>query len=240
MPLALQRRAFAACRFERLCAQRVVLSESQIRYVLAESQAIRLEAAMTSTRTETDSFGLINVPANRMWGAQIQCTLMFFAISTEQIPRELLLALAAVKRAAASVIRDLGKRDAIKANAVMRAAEEIMAGEHAEEFPLSVWQTGSGKQTNQTNQTNMNMNEVLVNRASQLLGGVAGKDRLLHPSDDVNLGQSSNDILTTAMLVAAIVQITQRLRPTLQVLRQTLQKKSHDFEDIVKIGRAHL
>ena len=143
---------------------------------------------MTSTRTETDSFGPIEVPANRLWGAQTQRSLMFFKISVEKMPRELLLALAAVKRAAAGVNRDLAKLDPAKAQAIMAAASEVMTGEHDDEFPLSIWQTGSGTQTN------MNMNEVLANRASQLMGGGTGKDRLLHPNDDVNLGQSSNDI----------------------------------------------
>lgn len=189
---------------------------------------------MTSTRTETDSFGPIEVPANRLWGAQTQRSRQFFKISTEKMPRELLLALAAVKCAAARVNRDLGKLDAAKADAVMAAAKEVMTGEHAGEFPLSVWQTGSGTQTN------MNMNEVLANRASQLMGGGIGKDRLLHPNDEVNLGQSSNDIFPTAMHVAAVVQISQSLQPSLRALRQTMQQKVNDFDDIIKIGRTHL
>lgn len=189
---------------------------------------------MAFTRTEIDSFGPIDVPADRLWGAQTQRSLIFFKISVEQMPGELLLALAAVKRAAARVNRDLGKLDAVKANAIMTAADEVIAGKHAAEFPLSVWQTGSGTQTN------MNMNEVLANRASQLMGGSIGKDRLLHPNDDVNLGQSSNDIFPTAMHVAAVVHITQSLQPPLRALRQTLQQKADDFDTIIKIGRTHL
>ena len=187
-----------------------------------------------STRIETDSFGPIDVPAERLWGAQTQRSLTFFDISTERIPHELLLALAAVKQACATVNLDLGKLDRVKANAIVQATEEILDGAYAEEFPLAVWQTGSGTQTN------MNMNEVLANRASQLLGGEMGERRLLHPNDDVNLGQSSNDVFPTAMHVAAVVQITQSLQPALLGLRQILERKAIAFEGIVKIGRTHL
>ena len=189
---------------------------------------------MTTTRTETDSFGPIEVPANRLWGAQTQRSLIFFKISVEKMPRELLLVLAAVKRAAAGVNRDLAKLDPAKAHAIMAAAAEVMTGAHDDEFPLSIWQTGSGTQTN------MNMNEVLANRASQLMGGGIGKDRLVHPNDDVNLGQSSNDIFPTAMHVAAVVQLTQHLQLSLRALQQALQKKADEFVSIVKIGRTHL
>ena len=161
---------------------------------------------MTSTRTETDSFGPIDrTRANRLWRAQTQRSLMFFKISLEKMPREMLFALAAVKRAAAGVIRELAKLDPAKAHANMAAAAEVMTGEHDDEFPLSIWQTGSGTQTN------MNMNEVLANRASQLTGAGTDKDRLLHPNDDVNLGQSLNDIFPTAKHVAAVVQLTQHV-----------------------------
>ena len=189
---------------------------------------------MKMSRTETDSFGPIEVPSDRLWGAQTQRSLAFFQISTEKMPRELLRSLAAVKRVCASVNRDLGKIDNARAEAIMQAATEVIAGQHDGDFPLAVWQTGSGTQTN------MNMNEVLANRGSQLLGGGCGKDRLLHPNDDVNAGQSSNDIFPTAMHVAAAEQITQHLQSSLQALRQTLQQKSIDFDAIVKIGRTHL
>ena len=189
---------------------------------------------MTMTRTETDSFGAIEVPADRLWGAQTQRSLLHFCISTEKMPREFLLGLAAVKHACASVNCDLGKLAPDKADAIMQAAAEVMDEHHTDEFPLAVWQTGSGTQTN------MNMNEVLANRGSQLLGGSTGKARLLHPNDDVNLGQSSNDIFPTAMHVAAVVQISQYLLPSLHNLRQTLQQHAVNFDKIVKIGRTHL
>jgi fumarate hydratase class II len=150
------------------------------------------------------------------------------------MPAELIVALAAVKRACATVNRDLGKLDGKKAEAIIAAADEVIAGKHPLEFPLSVWQTGSGTQSN------MNMNEVLANRASELLGGVRGEDRLIHPNDDVNRGQSSNDIFPTAMHVAACMAVATHLIPSLHTLRATLADKSAQFADIVKIGRTHL
>ena len=136
-----------------------------------------------TTRTERDSFGSIEVAADRLWGAQTQRSLVHFHISSERMPAELILALASVKRACALVNRDLGLLNEEKATAIMQAADEVLAGQHTAEFPLSVWQTGSGTQTN------MNLNEVLANRASELLGGVRGAARKIHPNDDVNLGQ---------------------------------------------------
>lgn len=189
---------------------------------------------MTQTRIEHDTFGPIEVAADRLWGAQTQRSLEHFHISSERMPEELILALAMVKRACALVNRDLNLLSAAKADAIVRAADEILAGQHLQEFPLSVWQTGSGTQTN------MNLNEVLANRASELLGGKWGKDRLVHPNDDVNLGQSSNDIFPTAMHVAASLSITQSLLPALRKLRSTLEEKSRNFNGIVKIGRTHL
>ncbi|MGN6701960.1 MAG: lyase family protein, partial [Burkholderiaceae bacterium] len=143
---------------------------------------------MTATRQERDSFGDIEVPADRLWGAQTQRSLEHFRISSERMPPALIDALALVKRACARVNRELGLLDARRAEAIERAADEVLAGAHPGEFPLAIWQTGSGTQTN------MNMNEVLANRASELLGGPRGSGRLVHPNDDVNLGQSSNDI----------------------------------------------
>jgi fumarate hydratase class II len=189
---------------------------------------------MSATRIERDTFGPIEVPAERLWGAQTQRSLHHFHISTEHMPEELIVALAMVKRAAAIVNRDLGQLDAAKANAIVQAAEEVIAGLHRDEFRLSVWQTGSGTQTN------MNMNEVLANRASELLGGARGEGRLVHPNDDVNLGQSSNDIFPTAMHVAAAIGVAKRLLPAVRQLRKTLEQKSTAFADIVKIGRTHL
>jgi fumarate hydratase class II len=189
---------------------------------------------MTQTRIEHDTFGPIEVAADRLWGAQTQRSLEHFHISSERMPEELILALAMVKRACALVNRDLNLLSTAKADAIVRAADEILAGQHTQEFPLSVWQTGSGTQTN------MNLNEVLANRASELLGGKWGKDRLVHPNDDVNLGQSSNDIFPTAMHVAASLSIIQSLLPALRKLRSTLEEKSLSFNGIVKIGRTHL
>jgi fumarate hydratase class II len=189
---------------------------------------------MATSRIEHDSFGAIEVPVERLWGAQTQRSLEHFHISNERMPRELIVALAAVKRVAAIVNRDLGRLDAKKADAIIRAAEEVISGLHEDEFPLSVWQTGSGTQTN------MNLNEVLANRASELLGGARGEARLVHPNDDVNLGQSSNDIFPTAMHVAASLAIANELLPALRELRTTLDEKSRAFADIVKIGRTHL
>ncbi|MDB5840045.1 MAG: fumC [Herminiimonas sp.] len=189
---------------------------------------------MTMTRMEKDSFGPIEVPADRLWGAQTQRSLEHFRISTERMPHELIVALAEVKRACALVNRDLGRLPADKAAAIVQAGEEVIAGRHDHEFPLAVWQTGSGTQTN------MNMNEVLANRASELLGGIRGEGRLVHPNDDVNLGQSSNDIFPTAMHVAASQAIAGRLLPELRELRETLARKAQEFGGIVKIGRTHL
>ena len=185
-------------------------------------------------RLERDSFGEIAVASDALWGAQTQRSLHHFAISSERMPPELLRALALVKRSAARVNRELGVLDATKADAIAAAADEVLAGLHDAQFPLSVWQTGSGTQTN------MNMNEVLANRASQLLGGEVGEGRLVHPNDDVNRSQSSNDVFPTAMSVAALQALEGRLLPALATLRETLAAKSIAFADIVKIGRTHL
>jgi fumarate hydratase class II len=189
---------------------------------------------VTHTRTERDSFGPIAVPSDRLWGAQTQRSIEHFAISTERMPVELVRALATVKLACAAVNRDLGLLSAAKADAIIAAAEEVLADRHGAEFPLSVWQTGSGTQTN------MNMNEVLANRASELMGGSRGLQRLVHPNDDVNRGQSSNDIFPTAMYLAACLSITEKLLPALRQLRQRWEEKSSEFRDVVKIGRTHL
>jgi fumarate hydratase, class II len=185
-------------------------------------------------RTERDTMGPIDVPANRLWGAQTQRSLQNFDISGERQPQEIIRALAQVKRSAAKVNHALGLQDATKTQAIVAAADEVVAGHHPDEFPLVVWQTGSGTQTN------MNVNEVLANRASELLGGARGEGRLVHPNDDVNRSQSSNDVYPTAMHVAAVDAITHRLLPALATLRATLAQKSVEFADIVKIGRTHL
>ncbi len=189
---------------------------------------------MTEPRIEKDTFGEIAVPGDRLWGAQTERSLHHFDISTEKMPPELIRALALVKRSAAHVNRELGTLDGKKAEAIVAAADEILAGTHDGEFPLSVWQTGSGTQSN------MNMNEVLANRASQLLGGPLGEARLVHPNDDVNRSQSSNDVFPTAMSVACVEAVATRLVPAVEALRATLVMKAEAFADIVKIGRTHL
>ncbi|MES2188830.1 MAG: class II fumarate hydratase [Pseudomonadota bacterium] len=186
------------------------------------------------TRIEKDTFGPIEVPAGRLWGAQTQRSLQNFDISGEKQPREIITALAQVKRASARVNHALGLQDEKKTKAIIAAADEVIAGKHPDEFPLVVWQTGSGTQTN------MNVNEVLANRASEILGGERGEGRLVHPNDDVNRSQSSNDVFPTAMHVSAVVAITERLLPAIEKLRATLAQKSKDFDGIVKIGRTHL
>jgi len=187
-----------------------------------------------ATRIEKDTFGPIEVPAEHLWGAQTQRSLTNFKISSEKMPPALIKALAQVKRASAKVNLDLGVLDAKKAKAILEAADEVIAGKHDGEFPLAVWQTGSGTQTN------MNMNEVLANRASEILGGRRGEERLIHPNDDVNKSQSSNDVFPTAMHVAAVPAIVDQLIPSVRLLRDTLARKAEEFKDIVKIGRTHL
>ncbi|MDL4915071.1 MAG: class II fumarate hydratase [Enterobacterales bacterium endosymbiont of Blomia tropicalis] len=189
---------------------------------------------MAANRIEKDSMGPIDVPADKLWGAQTQRSLEHFRISTEKMPTALVHALALTKRAAASVNRDLGLLPAERADAIVNAADEVLADKHSEEFPLAIWQTGSGTQTN------MNMNEVLANRASEILGGERGMSRLVHPNDDVNKSQSSNDVFPTAMHVAAVIALREQLIPQIHVLKKTLSEKSEAFKDIVKIGRTHL
>src|SRR5450830_1857340 len=189
---------------------------------------------LAGTRTERDTFGTIEVPADRLWGAQTQRSLLNFDISGEEQPRELIRALVKVKRACALVNHALGLQDEKKTSAIVAAADEVIADRHPFEFPLVVWQTGSGTQTN------MNVNEVLANRASELLGGERGEGRLVHPNDDVNRSQSSNDVFPTAMHVAAATALVQNVLPALAQLRGTIERKSGEFADIVKIGRTHL
>jgi fumarate hydratase class II len=188
---------------------------------------------MSGSRLEKDSFGTIEVPAERLWGAQTERSRRFFRISSERMPLAVIYALVHVKKAAAIVNADLQLLDAAKAQAIQKAADEVLAGAHDDEFPLAVWQTGSGTQTN------MNVNEVLANRASELLGGERGQKRLVHPNDEVNLGQSSNDVFPTAMHIAAALALDAVLAAA-QQLRQTLEAKSEAFKAIVKIGRTHL
>ncbi|MFP1768653.1 class II fumarate hydratase [Lonsdalea quercina] len=189
---------------------------------------------MPDIRVEKDSMGPVDVPADRLWGAQTQRSLEHFRISEEKMPRALIRALAQTKRAAAKVNLDLGLLPKDRGEAIIKAADEVLAGQHPNEFPLAIWQTGSGTQSN------MNMNEVLANRASELLGGGRGNERLVHPNDDVNKSQSSNDVFPTAMHVAAVTAVLEHLLPELKTLQQTLSTKAVQYHDVVKIGRTHL
>ncbi|MGH8669199.1 MAG: class II fumarate hydratase [Burkholderiales bacterium] len=189
---------------------------------------------MSGARIEKDSFGPIEVPRERLWGAQTERSRRFFRISTERMPLQVIHGLVLVKKAAAAVNAELDLLERGKADAIRAAADEVLAGKHDEDFPLVVWQTGSGTQSN------MNVNEVLANRASELLGGERGQKRLVHPNDDVNLGQSSNDVFPTAMHIAAARALQAELIPALEGLKATLEAKRAAFDAVVKIGRTHL
>ena len=185
-------------------------------------------------RIETDSMGEIQVPANKYYGAQTARSLMNFKIGGERFPRELIKALGILKKAAALTNKELGILPADKADLIVKASEEVIAGKLDEHFPLVVWQTGSGTQTN------MNANEVISNRAIEMSGGVMGSKKPIHPNDDVNKAQSSNDTFPTAMHIAAVEEIHRRLIPMVTKLRDALAAKSEEFKDIIKIGRTHL
>jgi fumarate hydratase class II len=186
-------------------------------------------------RIESDTMGGMEVPAERLWGAQTQRSLENFKIGEDRMPIALIHALALVKRASAQVNLDLGKfKDPAIGQTIIAAADEVIAGNHDQEFPLVIWQTGSGTQTN------MNLNEVIANRASELMGGERGMSRKVHPNDHVNMGQSSNDVFPTAMHVAAVEALRSRLIPSVGKLRDTLAQKAQAFQDVVKIGRTHL
>jgi fumarate hydratase class II len=188
-----------------------------------------------NTRTETDSMGAIAVPADRYWGAQTQRSLTYFGgIGNDRMPRQLIHAFGIVKEAAATVNQELGKLPPEKAQLIVQAAEEVIAGKLDEHFPLRVWQTGSGTQTN------MNVNEVIANRAIELAGGVLGSKDPIHPNDHVNRSQSSNDTFPTAMHVAAALEISGTLLPSVSQLGDALAAKASEFKEIVKIGRTHL
>src|SRR5262245_42230180 len=189
---------------------------------------------IVKSRTETDTFGPIEVPADRYWGAQTQRSLENFRIGGERMPPPLIRALGIVKRAAAEVNHVQGLLDAKRTRAIVQAAQEVIDGKLDEHFPLVVWQTGSGTQTN------MNMNEVIANRANELLGAPLGAKAPVHPNDQVNMSQSSNDCFPTAMHIAAADEIARRLDPALAHLQDALQRKAKAFAKIVKIGRTHL
>jgi fumarate hydratase class II len=186
------------------------------------------------TRVETDSFGPIDVPADRYWGAQTERSRRNFRIGTERMPIPLIRALAIIKRAAAEVNHELGSLDMRRTRAIVRAAREVIEGKLDDHFPLVVWQTGSGTQTN------MNVNEVIAARANEILGGKPGANAPVHPNDHVNMSQSSNDCFPTAMHIAAAIEITERLLPALAHLQAALERKSKEFAPIIKIGRTHL
>jgi len=187
----------------------------------------------TSTRTETDSFGPIEVPADRYWGAQTERSRQNFRIGQDRMPTPIVHALGIVKLAAAEANRELGLLDQRRAGAIIRAAREVIDGKLDDHFPLVVWQTGSGTQTN------MNLNEVIANRANELLGGELGAKKPVHPNDHVNMSQSSNDSFPTAMHIAAASSINADLLPALGELHRALRKKEKDFAKIIKIGRTH-
>lgn len=187
-----------------------------------------------NTRTETDSMGAIEVPENHYWGAQTQRSLEHFAAGQDKMPLEVIKALALVKKTAAMTNRDLGMLNAELADLIIRAADEVIAGKHDHEFPLRVWQTGSGTQTN------MNVNEVISNRAIEMAGGVRGSKKPIHPNDHVNMSQSSNDTFPTAMNIAAARSLVDHLIPSVATLRDGLAEKAKEFKDIIKVGRTHL
>jgi fumarate hydratase class II len=189
---------------------------------------------MTTTRRETDSMGEVEVPSDRYWGAQTQRSLQNFKIGGHRFGRPVIRAFGIVKKAAALTNHDLGKLDATKTDLIARAADEVIEGKLDGHFPLVVWQTGSGTQSN------MNANEVISNRAIELAGGTVGSKKPVHPNDDVNRSQSSNDVFPTVMHVAVAIDIRERLLPAVAALRKAIEEKSAAFRDIVKVGRTHL
>src|SRR6202171_3352637 len=197
-------------------------------------EATKQKESSAATRVESDSMGEIEVPADKYWGAQTQRSLLHFNIGDDVMPREMIRALGVLKKAAALVNEDLGKLPADKAKLITQAADEVIEGKLDDHFPLVVWQTGSGTQTN------MNANEVISNRAIEMPGGELASKKPVHPNDHVNRGQSSNDSFPTAMHIAAVLQIHRRLLPALRHLRDALAQKSKAFSSIIKIGRTHL
>jgi fumarate hydratase, class II len=189
---------------------------------------------LTKTRLETDSMGSIEVPVKVYWGAQTQRSLTYFNIGCDTMPVEVIRAFGILKKAAALVNEDLGKLPAEKARLIVQAADEVIEGKLDEHFPLRVWQTGSGTQTN------MNANEVIANRAIQIAGGALGSKNPIHPHDDVNMSQSSNDAFPTAMHIAAVLRLQNDLIPAIQVVHDAIEAKAREFAHVVKIGRTHL
>lgn len=187
-----------------------------------------------SYRIEHDTMGEVKVPADKLWAAQTQRSLENFKIGTEKMPVELIQSFAYLKKSLALVNNDLGKLDNAKKDAIVKACDEIIVGKHNDEFPLAIWQTGSGTQTN------MNLNEVIANLATKLNGMDFTKEKIVHPNDHVNMSQSSNDTFPTAMHIVAVLETEKTLIPALEILEKTLDKKAKEFENIIKIGRTHL
>src|SRR5213079_2547534 len=210
----------------------LLLESEQPSKELPMSEAAKT-AASTSTRIESDSMGKIEVPADHYYGAQTARSLIHFAIGKDTMPPELIRAFGILKKAAALVNQDLGKLSHEKCSLISRAADEVIAGKLNDHFPLRVWQTGSGTQTN------MNVNEVISNRAIEISGGVMGSKKPIHPNDDVNMSQSSNDTFPTAMHIAAATE-TSRLLPRVEELKSAIGAKAKEFKDVFKIGRTHL
>jgi len=200
---------------------------------MAKKRALRPAKTRQKTRVESDAFGPLDIPADKLWGAQTERSLHNFRIGTERMPIEIVHALGLIKRAAAEVNRDLGDLDRKRAGAIIAAAQDIADGKMDEHFPLLVWQTGSGTQTN------MNVNEVIANVANVALGGELGSKKPVHPNDHVNMSQSSNDSIPSAMHIAAAMRISQHLLPALRRMQAALERKTKEFAKIVKIGRTH-
>jgi fumarate hydratase class II len=193
-----------------------------------------IRGSNSGVRIESDSMGRVEAPANHYWGAQTERSVHHFAIGEDRMPLELIRAFALLKKAAALVNHDLGELPKEKMELIVCAANEVIAGKHDDEFPLRIWQTGSGTQTN------MNINEVISNRAIEIAGGEMGSKKPIHPNDDVNMSQSSNDTFPTAMYIAAASAVKERLIPAVERLRNAVAAKAKQFEDVVKIGRTHL
>src|SRR5256884_1561555 len=223
--------AYASTRCPRVAAH-LLLESEQPSKELPMSEAAKT-AASTPTRVESDSMGKIEVPADRYYGAQTARSLIHFAIGKDTMPPELTRAFGILKKAAALVNQDLGKQSHEKCSLIVRAADEVIAGKLNDHFPLRVWQTGSGTQTN------MNVNEVISNRAIEMAGGVMGSKKPIHPNDDVNMSQSSNDTFPTAMYIAGAEQL-HKLIPAIQKVYDAIDAKAEEFKGVVKIGRTHL
>jgi fumarate hydratase, class II len=202
------------------------------RGAVASKEAVT--ASKPLTRSESDSMGKIEVPSHRYYGAQTARSLIHFDIGTDTMPPELIRAFGILKKAAALVNEDLGKLSPEKTRAIVQAADDVIVGKLDDHFPLRIWQTGSGTQTN------MNANEVISNRAIEILGGVMGSKKPVHPNDDVNMSQSSNDTFPTAMHIAAAERVAEALIPSVEGLREAIEEKAREFADVVKIGRTHL